>query len=78
MAGKTIVEAAQVILSDGRELYYAKIADEAQARGYEGRKSSSQDSIRQSFFATMNRNKDVFQGTGDGKYKLRQNPSADN
>jgi hypothetical protein len=72
LEGKTIVEAARTILSEagGGPRHYIAIAREASLRGYRGR-SDDPDTLHQSFWAMMNRTTDVFEKSGQGRYKLR-------
>jgi hypothetical protein len=63
---------ARDILADGNKQHYSRIADEAIARGYEGRKNSTSEKIQRSFWATMKRNPDVFEATGGGNFKLKE------
>jgi len=68
----TILEAAKLILAEKKsEMHSNAVADEAIRRGYKGKKKSTPDAIRKSFWAIMKRKPDVFKAMGGGKFKLK-------
>jgi hypothetical protein len=75
LSGKTMRECAEIILAEKAPLGYREVAAEAMRRGYRSPKGGDENSVTQSFWATMNRAKERFRSEGDGKYSLVQSPS---
>lgn len=68
---RTIMSMAKEILAEGGEMYYSDVANLAIANGYHGKAGSSNDRVRQSFWAIMKRNPEVFVATGGGNFRLK-------
>jgi hypothetical protein len=70
LRGKTVVEVAKQILSESSgPLHFKAVHDRAKMRGY---KSRGKGDNYPTFWATLTRNKDVFQSMGGGKYALKK------
>jgi HB1, ASXL, restriction endonuclease HTH domain len=81
LAGSTILEACKKILATtgGGFVHFGDVFKEAVDRGYKtSRKKSSEKSVRQSFWAMMKRNEEIFERGKPGQFKLRVTPLSDN
>jgi hypothetical protein len=69
----TITDAATSILTglNGKPEHYAVIAKEAMKLGYKGKTRSTEDQLKKAFWATMKRQPEIFESTGDGRFRLK-------
>ena len=77
LSEKTIMECAEIILSEKGTMLYRDVAEEALRRGYSSQKGGNAATVTRSFWATMNRAKDRLKSNGGGRYSLRSNPCPD-
>jgi HB1, ASXL, restriction endonuclease HTH domain len=81
LAGRTIIQAAEIVLREHKNqpMHFRAIAQEALKRGYTGRATGDRDSVEhrtaQSFWASMYRSEN-FQQTGKGYFKLAEDKES--
>lgn len=71
---KNILVFAQNVLrkEPGLTLHYREIAEESMKKGYKSnRPGSTTEKVHHSFWTTMNRNEEIFQAVGKGRFKLK-------
>jgi hypothetical protein len=76
LKGRTVIEAIKQILSEAAvAIHFKEIYERAALRGYRGRKPGKDNTA--TFWAALNRNKDLFSATGEGNYVLAEKVKAE-